>query len=258
MRKRLKRKFSWYVRWCLSLAVISASAGFLILSLPIWRLSRVEVRGVDHISKDKIINVAKVPVGENILLVDAKGIEKRLRSIVQVKNARVMKRIPDSLVIIVEEREPFALLVTQNRTYIIDDEGNVIASPSEASYYKVTDIGRFPVISGIRNEELINGRRVNFKDRIYILKTLKLMSRFLGSESLQVKVGNSNNIIVLVEDVLRLELGDSSQIERKIDVFRALLKEVDGRWEDVEYISVKVPDSPVIKFKNMQAKKRSS
>ena len=87
-------------------------------------------------------------------------------------------------------------------------------------------------------------------DKIFISKTLNLLSKFISPESLQLQVGDPGNIVIYVEDVLRLELGDTENIERKISIFGAILKEIEGKWERIEYINVKIPDFPVVKYKS--------
>ncbi|MFC1767419.1 cell division protein FtsQ/DivIB [Candidatus Margulisiibacteriota bacterium] len=239
MKTKRKHKFSWYLRWLLSLTVILLSIGFFILSLPIWKLSKVQFRGSGLISKAKIIRVADIPLNENILLVDSKSIEKRLESIIQIRSVKIRKKLPNTLVVKLEERTPFALVSVGSKTVLIDSEGYIIATPGKASYYKTPDISRFPIISG-----------VNFRDRTFVSKSLKLLSRYISPESLQIKIGNLDNIVIYVEDVLRLELGDAKNIEKKVEAFGAVLKEIEGKWEEVEYINVKIPAFPVVKYKS--------
>lgn len=232
-----------------SVSFIISLTSALVLSLPIWRLTKVEITGTDLIFKNKIVDVAKVPFGENIFFINLIDIDKRIRGIIQVKDVKIRKKLPDAVTIEIEERKPFALIVIGGRAALIDDEGYILANQGSLSYYKINDASRLPVIRGIKKNDLVNGMRLNLRNRMFISNIFKLLSSYINPESLQIEIGNYDNIVIFVEDVLRLELGDMSRMNDKIAVFGAILKEIKGKWEKIEYINIKVVDAPVVKYK---------
>lgn len=249
MRQRRKHKLSWYIIW---LIIISASSSFLlsfILSLPVWKISGAYVEGNSYISQEKIMSLAAIPVGENILFIDAKKIEGRIKSLIQIRSVKVSKRFPDHLMIDIRVREPFALVSIDRRTVLIDSDGYIIATPGEKSFIRLADVSRLPVVRGVKASSLIDGKRLNFSDRMFITQSLGLLTKFINPESLQIQIGNISNIVLYIEDVLKIELGDPGDLDKKIAAIRVLLREVEGKWDKVDYINVKVPDSPVVRYK---------
>ena len=97
-------------------------------------LSELDVHSDGSLTREKILQVARVAEGENLLELDLDGIQERLEELPQVANASVMRRIPGRLLITLEERKPLAWLScplagvlshTAGGGYLLDTEGNI-------------------------------------------------------------------------------------------------------------------------------------
>jgi cell division septal protein FtsQ len=75
------------------------------------------------------------------------------------------------------------------------------------------------------------------------------LSPFLESKRLQLDMGNPAAIELHLDDILLIKIGDEREIARKMRIFEALLPEIEGKWPQVEYIDVRLPDSPVIRYR---------
>lgn len=62
----------------------------------------------------------------NILKLDLKILEKKVLTHRWVKSARLRKRLPSTLEIVVEERQPLIILRTSSGDYLMDEEGVVL------------------------------------------------------------------------------------------------------------------------------------
>ncbi len=232
----------------LALVIIAIITGF-VLSLPVWKTSNVKVIGNSLLTKDKVINIAKVPLGEDLFLIDLDEIRERFSGIIQVKDIRIVRKLPDTIAIEIKERAPFAIAVIGGGTSLIDDEGYIIAKqdlgPSSAGY----DIVKYPVIRGINKKSLENGNRLNSGDRKFIRSALNSISGPMAAGTIQIDISNRDDIAVLIEDILKVNIGDAVNVEKKLGVAKALIGSLKDKWTKAAYIDVKVPDSPVIKFK---------
>ena len=63
---------------------------------------------------------------DSIFLINTKNIETELiRNILQIESLRIKRRYPDVLKIIIQEKEPVIVWLTQDRTYFVDQKGKI-------------------------------------------------------------------------------------------------------------------------------------
>jgi len=94
------------------------NAGFRVKSVDVQGIKRMDPRPVYEIALDQ--KTTAMP------LVDVTDIRKRLLEFGWVKDARVSRRFPDTLVIDIVERTPAALWQDEDRLTLIDAEGVVL------------------------------------------------------------------------------------------------------------------------------------
>lgn len=103
-------------------------AGFTVSGYQIVGLTHMDRGKVDAVVTDELHRAAdeagtdKAPQA----LVDAGAIRRRLLQFGWVKDARVLRRLPDTLVIDIVERKPSALWQNQGQLALIDSEGVVL------------------------------------------------------------------------------------------------------------------------------------
>lgn len=244
-----KRSVGWYITWSVITAVVIAVLAGFLFSLPIWRIDKVRVTGNNYLPEAKIINIAMIPQGENIFMIDLEEVTKRFSNIIQIKSIMVKRKLPGTIVFEVTERSPYAIAVIDGAAALVDDDGYIISRQGlETSGYRM-DIAKYPVIRGITKKSLERGIRLGSGDRAFVKSALSSLSRFMDISSIQIETGNKEDIIIYIEDMLKVKIGDPADIERKIMVVKALLGSIKGKWPKVAYIDVRVPDDPVIKFK---------
>lgn len=247
--RKIRRRLSWYVIWTVIFLVLLAFGLGLLMSLPVWRIGRVMIEGREYIPENKILNIARVPVDENIFMIDTDEIRGRLSGIVQLKKVSVRRRLPGTVVIVIKEREPFAIVMLGSVPVLVDDEGYILAKQSlSSSIYKADDVN-FPVMRGISKKSLIKDLKLSDQDTAFMKDAISLLTKFIDPGSIQIEAENRRDIIIYVEDVLKVKLGDDSDIERKVKVLSALVEANRGKLRNVKYIDVRLPDDPVVIFK---------
>ena len=103
-------------------------AGFTVSGYQIVGLRHMDRSAVDEVVNDELrraaddAGTAKAPQA----LVDADAIRARLLQFGWVKDARILRRLPDTLVIDIVERKPAALWQNQGQLALIDAEGVVL------------------------------------------------------------------------------------------------------------------------------------
>lgn len=98
------------------MASVAADAGFAV--------RRVDVRGVKNLNELKVYERVLAERNQAMPLVDIQALRDELIQISWVKDARVSRQLPDTLVIDIVEREPHAVLRKGNRLVLIDATGH--------------------------------------------------------------------------------------------------------------------------------------
>ena len=243
------RKLSWYITWFVIYAIIISITAGLIMSLPVWQVNLISIKGAKYIPEQKILSAAGVPLEKNIFQVDLDEIKGKLVKFIQFKEVRVSRRLPSTIVIRVKEREPFAVVMLKNIPALVDEDGYILAKESlSSSIYKV-NVVKFPVIRGLDGKSLEKGVRLNPAERAFMKDSINLLSKFINPSTVQIEFRKKDDIIVYIEDILKVRLGDPENLERKVKVLSALTIASKDKFDKIQYIDVRLPDSPVVKFK---------
>ncbi len=107
-------------------------------------LREVLVQGRGRTSQAELMTALDLHIGAPILGLDPETLRTRLEALPWVARARVERRLPDTLFITVEEREPLALWQRDGALALIDRNGEVIADPELAPF------GGLPMVVGDR------------------------------------------------------------------------------------------------------------
>lgn len=91
-----------------------------------FRVKSIDVRGIKRMDPRPVYELAADQRTTAMPLVDVTGIRQRLLEYGWVKDARVSRRFPDTLVIDIVERQPAALWQDEDRLTLIDAEGVVL------------------------------------------------------------------------------------------------------------------------------------
>jgi cell division protein FtsQ len=92
-----------------------------------FAVRNVEVQGRAQMDRKAVIDIAMDQPSRAMPLVDLEATRQRLRRLGWVADARVSRRLPDTLVVDIIERRPTAIWQFQQRLSLIDQNGVVIA-----------------------------------------------------------------------------------------------------------------------------------
>jgi len=98
------------------IAQFASDAGF--------EVRRVDVRGVKNINELKVYEAALAERNRAMPLVDLDALRQELLGLSWVKDARVSRQLPDTLVIDIVERSPHAVLRKADKFVLIDETGH--------------------------------------------------------------------------------------------------------------------------------------
>lgn len=152
------------------MAALAANAGF--------EVRRIDVRGVKNLNELKVYERVLAEREQAMPLVDIDALRAELMQLSWVKDARVSRQLPDTLVIDIVERKAHAVLRMPGRLALIDETGHVLEQVSQArakSYLTLAgpaaakQVGRLTALLGaapalkpqVREAEWVGNRRWN-------------------------------------------------------------------------------------------------
>jgi len=250
VRLRIRRRKSWYFIWTIIFLLFLSSVVSFIITLPMFKISKVEVEGVRLIPPELIVKTAAIPVGENIFLTRFDQALNKIRSIGAVKEVKISRRLPDAVLIAVIERKEAAVTVIDDQSVLVDEEG-VILNPRarEEIAIELPDISNLPVLVGIKKEWIEDGLRLKGDAGEGATKLLSEFKKYVSPHRLEIDLTDSENITLMFDDTLKVKFGDSAKIEQKFKTFEVIYYKLKEKKNSIEYIDVRFPCFPAVKYK---------
>jgi len=215
------------------------------ISLPVWQIKNIEVAGANITPADEVLKIAGGFKGENIFLFRNKSIINTIKKYSSVKNVIVRKHIPQTLVIQVVERKPFAIVAFRTKSVIIDNDGYIICETSRA---KNIDISNLPVINNLSEDSIVKNHNIEKNTVAAIEKSISVISKVLETKKIQLNL-ESDNINLVVDDVMKIKIGSHDDIDKKLNILKSILANIGHKKNSVVYIDLRVVDNPVLKYR---------
>jgi len=99
-----------------------------------FRLKTVHVQGASEMATPDIIKAAAVYRNEPLLGLDLEALRGRVEAVGWVKEARIVRLLPDTLMIAVKERRQLAVWQHNGKSVVIDDHGQTIPEANPARF----------------------------------------------------------------------------------------------------------------------------
>jgi cell division protein FtsQ len=99
-----------------------------------FRLKTIDVEGASPMAKADIVKAAGIDVGQPILGLNLQDLRKHIEQVGWVKEARIVRLLPDTLQIVVVEHRQLAVWQHAGRQFVIDDHGQVIKEADPARF----------------------------------------------------------------------------------------------------------------------------
>lgn len=99
-----------------------------------FRLAAVQVKGASRLATPDILSAAGLHKDQPLMGLDLAAVKGRIEAVGWVKEARVSRVLPDTLLISVQERRQLAVWQHNGRSVVIDDEGKTIPEADPARF----------------------------------------------------------------------------------------------------------------------------
>ncbi len=226
-----------------SLGVAWGARRYLMTS-PRFSLEQVVMTGQKTRTKDGLLARANVKMGQNVLSIDLDAAKNKMLGDPYVKSAALARRLPDTILVDIEERVPAAMVALGDGLVLVTRDGDAFKR------VEVGDPTDLPVITGLE-PELAETDREGFADKIrraldvavdYQQSTLAAKMplqeiHFEAGTGISLGVGSPVVSLVLGGPPFRKKLEQASRVamelERRGQKADAILLDNDARPERV-------------------------
>lgn len=100
------------------------------------RVAHVDIRGRQKTPPELLDAALGVATGDSILAFSVEAARQRIESIQWVQSATVSRQLPDTIVVQLQERSPFAVWQHDGKFVLIDEQGEVVTGTDFGSFAK--------------------------------------------------------------------------------------------------------------------------
>jgi cell division protein FtsQ len=260
----IPKKTAGWIKTGLIVAVLTAFAGGVgyAASAYLSHASRfriessdnIQVTGVNNASRAQVMEVARQDIlALNIFSVSLEDCRKKLEQIPWVESARVMRLLPNHIIVSITERTPVAFVQIGSKIHLIDSGGVLMGLPANRqSKYS------FPVIHGIAEADPLSSRAAVMK--IYNRMVGELSSGEGESEHFmrqlsEVDLSDPEDVKATVNDAggtVVIHLGASDFLDR-YKLFAAHVGEWRQQFKNVESVDLRYEGQIVVNPDGPQA-----
>lgn len=201
-----------------------------------FQLEHVEVRGLEHIDRQELLERAGLLVGLNIFDVDLERADAAIEAHPWVKSASIDRRLPDRVSVKVEEQQPVALLIDE-RYHLINRDA--VAFKTVASADPVDDLLALPIVTGLEAEALEEAQgRALFHEAMDVVRMYREKGLASWESLSEVHVDPVLGLTLVTADTgVEIRLGRGRYRER-LERLKVVQESVVQRAMEVDYILV--------------------
>lgn len=166
VRKKKKRKKKHYLLKFFILVAVAVGMYFFFTS-SLFDIQKVTVENNKHYTAEQIISLAGAKTGENLFGASLSKMKEKLLADPYVQNVNLKRKLPDEIVINVEERKEYAAIPFGNSFVIIDDKGLVLRKSAEEP--------ALTLLVGMTIKKMKPGTPLEVDDNTSLTDTLKLL-----------------------------------------------------------------------------------
>jgi len=215
----------------------------LVLSADALRVSQIQVRGNERMSKGEVVALLDGLNGRSMVTADLEAWRQKLLNSPWVADAAIRRVLPGTLTVAISERKPMGVGRIRDALYLVDQDGAII--DEYGPNYAELDL---PIIDGLSaapsaGRTLVDETRASLAGRV--LADLRQRPDLAGRLS-QIDVSDPRDAVVILKgDTALVRIGEdrfADRIQSYIDLKPALqdrvpsIDYVDLRFEERVYV----------------------
>ena len=110
-----------FIFWCM----------YYLLQSDLMNLKNIVLEGNLNVTEDEIVNISNLVINRNIFKYNLKEIKQNIISHPYIKEVKVCRKLPDTIIIQMKEREEYAIILYMG-SYIYIDQENIVLKASDS------------------------------------------------------------------------------------------------------------------------------
>lgn len=214
VRKKKKRKKKRYLlKFVIFIAVMTGMYFFFTSSL--FDIQKITVENNSHYTTEQVIKLSGAKTGENLFGASLSHMKDKLLADPYIRNAKLKRKLPDQVVISVEERKEEAAVPYGSKFIIIDGEGMVLRNTDSEP--------ALTILMGMKVKNMKAGTPLEVEDNSSLTDTLKLIRQVKKHDLFFKKIDISKFVIkAYIYDQLICE-GTPENITGNLDYLQEVL-----------------------------------
>lgn len=199
---------------------------------PLFNIKTIEVNGNKIVTKNEIISLSKIQIEENSFKLGKGKIKKQIKENAYIQDVKITRKLPSTILIEVEEREPAYLLEYAGSYVVIDKQGYMLEIKTEKISLpiiqgEITETSSFTVGNRLCTEDL--ERLAVISKIVELAKVNDIYTIITG-----IDISNKENIKLIFETEEKVAyLGDSSNMNTKILMIKSILEKEEGKSGEI-------------------------
>lgn len=222
---------------------LCAGAYGIIAKATFFKLERIEISRLRKLSRDEIVSLAGVRLGDSLLELDPRHVAELLEKNPWVEQLRIRRCFPRTLSIEITERVPVAV-VNMGYLYYIDAKGTIFKPLTEG------DRLDYPILTGIAEEDLIkdpDGSKNMICTALGIMGLLKKNTGFRLEDISEIHLDKGYGYTLFTaKGGIPVKLGNGG-FEEKLARFNKIYKNLSMQIAALEYIDLNYSDKIIVK-----------
>jgi cell division protein FtsQ len=239
-RRRSWRPSWWMVARATAISVVALFCLYelvvLVLSADALRVSQIQVRGNERMSKGEVVALLDGLNGRSMVTADLEAWRQKLLNSPWVADAAIRRVLPGTLTVAISERKPMGVGRIRDALYLVDQDGAII--DEYGPNYAELDL---PIIDGLSaapsaGRTLVDETRASLAGRV--LADLRQRPDLAGRLS-QIDVSDPRDAVVILKgDTALVRIGEerfADRIQSYIDLKPAL----QDRVPSIDYVDLR-------------------
>lgn len=222
VKKRKKKKIHKGVLTFFAILFLLIGTVIFALKSPIFNIKYIQIEGNEKVSKETIINLSELKIGDNIFKFNNEIISK-IKENRYINNVKISRKLPGTITIYVEERKvKYKINLINSYTYI--DSNGYILENSTININVPTVIGFC-----ITENEQMNNNRLNIEDLQKLNNIDKIMEAIttinIENEISEIIIEDENNYILTMEnEKKKIYIGNCANLTNKVLFLKSILE----------------------------------
>ncbi|QQY80540.1 cell division protein FtsQ [Keratinibaculum paraultunense] len=235
--KKRRKIFLKFILFILTLGLIY----LFVFDTNFFNIEKIQIVGNGKMSYSEILNASTYTKGENIFKISKKLGEENLKKLPYIKEAKVKRKLPKTLLIQVEEREEVAIVPYIGAFVYIDEEGNVLSIKEKKAQSKLPQIFGIELIDVIPGENLFSDDRQAHKEFLKLSKQMDLLKLMK-----YINFSDNDNINIELISGIKVAFGPLDNVKYKLSFLYEILKDLDKKDITAKQILLNKGENPVV------------